>query len=118
MRRSGFKRRGKYGAIKTKVDGIMFDSKLESKWYEYLKTLGTCDLISDLELQKEFVITVAGKQICIYVADYFFYDKLKNKWVIGDAKGVVTDVFRLKKKLVQALYPEYEFMIYTGKPRT
>ena len=38
----------------------MFDSRLESQWYHYLKTLGTCGLIKDLELQKEFTLTVNG----------------------------------------------------------
>lgn len=117
MRRTPFRRRNKYGAIKTKVDGVMFDSRLESQWYTYLKTLGTYDLISDLELQKEFLLTVNGKQIGIYIADYFFFDKKKQKWTVGDAKGVKTDVFKLKWRLCQALYPDFEYQIYTGKPR-
>ena len=117
MRRSGFKRRNKFGAIKTKVDGVMFDSRLESQWYGYLKILGTAGQIEGLELQKEFVLKVADKQICIYISDYFFFDKLKKKWVVGDAKGVLTDVFKIKWKLMQSLYPDYDYQIYTGKPR-
>jgi hypothetical protein len=117
MRRSPFRRRSKFGAIKTKVDGVMFDSRLESQWYVYLKILGTAGQIKDLELQKEFVLAVAGKQICIYIADYFFYDLKLGKSVVGDAKGVKTDVFKLKWKLMQALYPEHHYQIYTGKPK-
>jgi len=116
MRRSPFRRRNKFGAVKTKVDGVMFDSRLESQWYEYLKILGTAGLIEGLELQKEFVITIQDKQICTYIADYFFFDKAKQRWIIGDAKGVETDVFKIKKKLVMALYPEHEFIVYKGKP--
>lgn len=117
MRRSGFKRRNKYGAIKTKVDGVMFDSRLESQWYGYLKILGTAGQIKDLELQKEFVLTMYGKQICIYIADYYFFDLIKQKWVVGDAKGVRTDVFKLKWKMMAAQYPDYHYQIYTGKPK-
>ena len=117
MKRSGFRRkgRGKYGAIKTVVDNITFDSRLESQWYQNLKLQQQGGLISDLELQKEFVINVAGKQICIYISDYYFYDLIKKVWVIGDAKGVETDVFKIKKKLVVALYPDLDFRLYKGK---
>jgi predicted RNase H-like nuclease len=116
MRRTGFRRRNKFGAIKTKKDGIMFDSKLEASWYEYLKILGAAGQVKDLELQKEFTLYVKDKQICTYIADYFYFDPAKDKWVVGDAKGVVTDVFRLKWKMMQAIYPDYHYQIFKGKP--
>lgn len=109
MKRSFFKRKNKYRAIKTMADNIMFDSKLEAGHYEDLKLLQSAGEISDLELQHDFVINVNGKQICIYVADFFYYDKKEKRFVISDSKGVETDVFKLKKKLVLALYPEHIF---------
>ena len=107
MKRSGFKRRGKYGAIKTAKDGIVFDSRLEADHYQQLKLLQAAGEIEHLRLQEEFNLKVAGKLICIYIADYYYFDKAENKWVVSDAKGIETAVFRIKWKLCQALYPDY-----------
>lgn len=113
MKRGGFKYRwrpNKYGAKKTWKDNILFDSKLESTVYEQLKMLQLAGEIKDLELQKEFTLNVNGKQICIYIADFVF--KVKDKTVIADAKGVITDVFRIKWKLIQALLPDNDYKIF------
>lgn len=111
MKRSGFKRRwGKYNAKKTWADNVLFDSKLEAGIYEQLKMLQQAGELSDLELQREFVINVNQKQVCIYIADFVF--KVRDKTIIADAKGVLTDVFKLKWKLMQAVYPEYDYRIF------
>ena len=44
------------------------------------------------------------KKICKYIAD-FKYKDYHGDWVIEDTKGIITQVFSLKKKLVEALYP-------------
>jgi len=109
MRRSGFKRKNKYGAIKTISDGVLFDSKLEAYHYDQLKLRLLAGEISDLDLQKELVLKVNNSPICTYIADYYYYDKAEKKWVVSDAKGVETAVFRIKWKLVKALFPEFIF---------
>ena len=109
MKRSPFRRKNKYGAIKTQVDGILFDSKLEAFHYDMLKMQLLAGEIETLRLQEEFIIKIEGKQICIYVADYYYYDKEAQKWVVSDAKGVKTDVFKIKWKLMQALFPDKIF---------
>lgn len=114
MRRSGFKRKyraNKYKAIKTERDGILFDSKLEASQYEELKLLQAAGEIKNLELQYEFTLAVNNRQICIYIADFVYFDCQENKWVCSDAKGVETDVFKIKKKLFQAIFPEWIFEI-------
>lgn len=102
------KKKSKYFAIKTEYDGIMFDSKLEAARYKVLKERQDKHEISDLEVQIDFpcAITVDGKEkhICKYIAD-FKYKDYHGDWVIEDTKGVITQVFSLKKKLVEALYP-------------
>ena len=102
------KKKSKYFAIKTEYDGITFDSKLEAARYKILKERQDRDEISDLEVQIDFpcVITVEGKdkKICKYIAD-FRYKNGRGDWVIEDTKGIITQVFSLKKKLVEALYP-------------
>ena len=47
-------RSSKYNAVKTEVDGVVFDSKLEAKRYSELKMLLRSGIISELELQKKF----------------------------------------------------------------
>ena len=99
--------RPKYGNKKTTVDGITFDSKWESQRYLYLKSLERAGRVQNLELQPRFIITVNSQKICTYVAD-FRYDKedAEGNWehIIEDAKGVETPEFKLKKKLMKAVY--------------
>jgi len=117
MRRTGFRRANKYKAIKTRVDNIVFDSKLESKWYEWFKWMQEVKMIRDLELQKEVEIKVNGKLICMHYPDFYFYDNTKKTWTFADAKGVETAEFRLKYKLTKALNPKTEYRICKGTPR-
>jgi hypothetical protein len=118
MRRSPFKRKprgNKYGAKKTVSDGILFASKLESIHYEQLKLMQMAGEISDLDLQHDLVLTVNNRQICTYIADYFYFDMREKKWVVSDAKGILTDVFKLKWKLCKALFPEFIYEIRKAK---
>ena len=102
------KKKSKYFAVKTEVDGIVFASKLEAARYKILKKRQDGGEISDLQTQVKFpgALTVEGKEkhICKYVAD-FRYKDYYGDWVIEDTKGIITQVFSLKKKLVEALYP-------------
>ena len=95
--------KNKYRAVKTEVDGIMFDSKREAARYMELMLLQKAGEISHLELQPSFVCMVNGKKICTYKADFRYFDA--NGSVVEDVKGMKTPVYRLKKKLVEALYP-------------
>ena len=107
------KKKSKYFAVKTEVDGIVFDSKLEAARYKILKKRQDGGEISDLQTQVKFpyALTVEGKEkkICSYIADFKY--KREDKWVIEDTKGVITQVFSLKKKLVEALYPGVKITI-------
>ena len=96
-------RRSKYGAIKTKVDGHLFDSRKEARRYSALKVLLEQGTITDLELQVPFSLDVNGDHICNYVAD-FTYELRDGTPVVEDVKGVLTDVYRLKKKLMLAIH--------------
>ena len=46
---------------------------------------------------------VEGKKICKYIADFRY--RCGDDVMVEDTKGVITQVFSLKKKLVEALYP-------------
>lgn len=92
----------KYRNKKVIIDGIRFDSKLEGERYETLKMAERAGVISDLKLQVPFELKVNGIQICKYIADFTYIQN--GKLVVNDAKGVQTKEFRLKQKLMLAVY--------------
>ena len=99
----------KYGNHKTTIDGITFDSKHEAERYCELKMLERGKQIYDLKLQPRFEIQPSykknGKTVRAveYVADFSYYDKT-GRFIVEDAKGMKTDVYRLKKKLIEFRY--------------
>lgn len=94
----------KYRNIKTEVDGILFDSQKEAKHYRDLLARKHAGEICDLILQPVFPIVVNGKKIAKYIADFQYRDLKTDTTIVVDTKGVRTSVYRLKKKLVEALY--------------
>lgn len=94
----------KYRAIKTTIDGITFASKAESNVYQMRRLQERAGEISNLKLQPRFDIVVNGIKICTYVAD-FEYDLLTTgAHIVEDMKGVRTQVYRLKRKLMKAVH--------------
>ena len=111
MRRTPFKRKyNKFRAQKTRIDGILFDSKLEATRYQELKLLEAAGEISEFEIQVPYSLIVHDRQVCVIIPDFRYKEGAKE--VIEDAKGVITDLFRIKWKLMQILYPDYEYRIY------
>lgn len=97
----------KYYARKTEIDGIVFDSKHEAERYCELKLLARAGEIRELMLQYPFELIPAQKDehgktierpIC-YIADFVYFDRDGNL-VVEDAKGMKTEVYKLKKKLM------------------
>lgn len=93
----------KYFAKRTTVDNITFASKMEAKRYVELKYLQSSGKISQLVLQEKFPIVVMGKKICTYISDFSYVD-VDGDRVVEDVKGFRTPIYRLKRKLVEALY--------------
>lgn len=113
MKKRHYKKKQKFNNRKTVVDGISFDSKLESKRYIELKELEKRGLIKDLELQKCFELIPKFKKDgktyrkACYYCDFCYFDTRESKIIVEDVKGVRTDVFKLKKKLFEYVYPEF-----------
>jgi hypothetical protein len=98
-------RNSKYGAVRTTIDNITFDSKREARRYSELKILESGGIISNLEANKALLrlpIRVNGQAICDYVADFFYVQDGKRIW--EDVKGCKTPIYKLKKKLVLAVH--------------
>lgn len=107
------KKKRKYHNKKPEVDGITFDSQKEADYYCQLKLLKKAGHIEDFELQPEFVLLgpendyVTGRGIK-YRADFKVYYP-KGTVKIVDVKGYKTNVYKLKKKLLLAKYPDIDF---------
>jgi hypothetical protein len=56
-----------------------------------------------VEYQHKMPLVVSEEKICDYIAD-FKVSFADGHVEIHDAKGFLTDVYRLKKKLVHAIY--------------
>ena len=95
--------RSKYHARPTTIDGVRFASAAEARRYGQLMLLQKLGEISGLELQPRFPIVIDGKLCATYVADFAYFTQ--GERVVEDVKGMITPVYRLKKKLVEALYP-------------
>jgi hypothetical protein len=94
----------KYNARKVTIDGIKFDSMLESNYYLYLKEEKEKGNIKDFELQPKFELQEAfvrdGEKIrkIEYKADFkVIYNDDTSE--IVDIKGMMTPVFKLKEKM-------------------
>lgn len=94
----------KFHAIRTEVDGRMFDSKREAAVYQDLRQLEQGGYISDLRCQVKYDFVVNGIACGGYVADFVYLED--GMTIVADVKSgpTKTAVYRLKKKLMLALY--------------
>jgi len=97
-------RKNKYGAKRVQFDGHNFHSIAEANRYAKLLLLQNKGVIDRLELQPKYDIRINGEKICSYSADFKYLDRVTMNYVVEDVKGVLTPVYKLKKKLVKALY--------------
>lgn len=92
-----------------------FDSQREADYYQDLKVRRAAGEISDLELQKPYALIAhaqAGPDVIIgyYEADFVFFEirvrepRAYGKVRIVDVKGMKTQVYALKKKIVEACW--------------
>ena len=115
------------------VDGITFDSKKEYKRWRELCLLQKAGEITDLERQVKFELipaqtrtietgerykrndfargisagdpktkTVTLEKACVYVADFVY--KQDGKQVVEDTKGVRTEAYIIKRKMMLWVY--------------
>jgi hypothetical protein len=99
----------KYKSKKTVVNGIVFDSRREAKRYSELLLFERAGVIKNLELQKSFELIpsqkINGKVVerpCKYIADFVYEEN--GKTVVEDTKGMRTDKYIIKRKLMLYKY--------------
>lgn len=94
----------KYGNTRTTYNGRLYDSKKEAARAEELDMLTRADdgVLSWVP-QPEFELVVNDVLIGKYIADFSVQWK-DGSVTYEDVKGVRTPLYKLKKKLVEALY--------------
>ena len=111
-------RRRVRGTVRVEIDGIRFDSKLESRCYLLLREMQRQGIITDLRHQVDIVLlgrdrpirTPTGKDMR-YRADFTF--RRDGRRVVVDAKGHKTDTYLMKKAILSA--QGIEIHEYTAK---
>ena len=105
-------KRAKYNNKRVRVDGILFDSKLEADYYAALKLKLKAGLIRGFCRQPEFVLQegFAGRKPVTYKADFIVFN-LDGTVDIIDTKGYETETFRIKHKQFLNKFPGLELKI-------
>lgn len=111
----------KYHSVRTVVNGIVFDSKKEARRYYELLCLERSGAICELQRQVKYILIPAqyedccevykkgkmkgqkkkGKLLereCSYIADFVYIEN--NNIVVEDCKGMRTEAYKIKKKLM------------------
>lgn len=94
----------KYHNEPIKVDGIRFDSKAEARRYGELRLMQDAGKIYGLVHHPSYPISIDDCFICKYIADFAYLDIDTDRLIIEDVKGVRTQAYQIKKKLMKALY--------------
>lgn len=105
-------RTNKFGARKTVIDGICFDSQKEAmRWCE-LKIMANAGAIEQLQRQIKFEIIpkTAKFRAHYYIADFVYMENGKKvvEDVKGCRKGIAYQLFRLKQAI---MYWRYEIEV-------
>ena len=109
--------RQKYHAKKVIIDGVQYDSKREAARAHELSLLESAGEIRNLQRQVRFLLipaqyepditTKTGKKKrgrlierkCEYVADFCYFDR-DGRYIVEDVKGIRTEVYKIKRKLM------------------
>lgn len=118
----------KYHAVRCEVDGYQFASKKEARRYVELRLLERAGEIADLVCQPVYALqTLTTPQAGVtlgqmkrergakaklqlfptigrYIADFRYTDKRTGDVVIEDVKGFKTELYKWKKRHVEAQY--------------
>jgi hypothetical protein len=110
----------KYKAKKVELDGHIFDSVIESRYYTQLKWAQEHKTILFFRIQPRYLLQEAfkkdGKSFrkIEYVADFEVHN-LDGSIEVIDVKGMETEAFKIKRKLFEKKYPHKLSLITFSK---
>lgn len=94
--------KSKMGNKKVEYKGHLFDSKWECERFQQLEVLERTGAIEGLRIQVPFELIAGGVYICKYIADFVYQQDGAD--VVEDAKGNITDMYRLKRRLMLDIF--------------
>jgi hypothetical protein len=104
------KRGNKYNAKTSFYNGVWYQSAKEASYARELDlrlhAIGN-ERLERWERQVPIELRINGEKICTYTIDFVEYDTRGNV-MYTEIKGFETPEWRLKWKLFDALYPEWE----------
>ena len=107
----------KYHAKKTWMKGRVYDSKKEANRAFELEMLAKYGKIKNLQKQVPFVLQEGyvnkhGKKVrpITYIADFTYVED--GTLIVEDTKGFETEVFKIKRKMLEYKYPDIEFRVF------
>lgn len=98
----------KYGNQQVEVDGVGFDSKAEARYWRLLQARLKAKEIQSLQRQVVYElapgVVIGGRKRppLRYIADFVWEEG--GKTIVADVKGVVADVYRVKRHLMKSVY--------------
>lgn len=109
-RKLGKRKRSKYGNKQVQLDGHVFDSKAEAMYYNQLKMLNKAREILFFRIQPRYRLQDGFEKNGVkhraidYVADFEIHHKDGSLETV-DVKGYKTEVFKIKQKMFEKIYP-------------
>lgn len=109
------RRQNKFQAVKTENNGIVYDSKKESRRATDLALMERAGQITDLRRQVAFELVprTATERPVFYFADFVYVQN--GHTVVEDVKSPATRklaAYVIKRKLFKWRYPDYKFVEY------
>lgn len=89
----------KYKAVRVEHDDIAFDSKAEGRRYQALKMLRTAGDVVQFLRQVPFYLPGGVKYVCDFQVFW-----ANGSVTFEDVKGMQTESFKAKKRMVEAMY--------------
>lgn len=103
-------KRNKYGSKKATYGGYTYHSQLEASYAEMLDWRIKAGEVIKFERQHKISLDINGVHIANYFIDFkvFMADGTEE---YHEVKGFATDLWRIKWRLTQAIYPEYKLVL-------
>lgn len=107
MYRQSYFKPTKYNNVRQTYNNYNYDSRFEARVAAELDLLQAAGEITTIERQFKISLDVAGHHIANYYCD-FRVEYPDGTFELIEAKGVETEAYRLKRKLMEAIWlPEH-----------
>jgi hypothetical protein len=94
--------------------GVLYASKAEARYAAHLDLMLAAKEIKGWERQVKWPLVVNGVRICGFVPDFKVHKK-GGGYKLVEVKGFVTAVWKLKRRLFEALHPDVEYVVVSAR---